>query len=153
MKKQDDSHFYIRANVGRGREVITELEKRGGVNRNFYRGEGDLTTIYYIGKNNLIECTTEDTDIGYVIVNSGWTELKLKEPKKERMYVISVKEGNCKCKTCQLHGKCDDTQERKCELATLLKGDKPLDGKTLAVIEVDPEEIPFHVFEKINEVK
>lgn len=153
MKKQGDSHFYIHASVGRGREVITELEKHGGVNRNCYKGEGDKTMLYYIGRDNTIEWTTEETDIGYVIVNSGWTEIKLKEPKKERMYVISVKEGCSKCNGCQLHGKCNDDMEKKCELAALLKTDKALDGKTLAVVEVDPEEIPFHVFEKISEAK
>lgn len=148
MGKQGDSHFYIRASVGRGRELIIELEKRGGRNLNAYRGEGDKSMIYYIGKDNIIEWTHDDSEIGYIILNSGWTELKLKEPKKERIFIISVKEGNDSCEKCPLYGKCEDPQEWRCELAALLKSDKPLDGKTLEMIEVKPDDIPFHVFEK-----
>lgn len=150
MAKQDDSHFFIRASVGRGRETIIELEKRGGKNINSYKGGGDKTMLYYIGKDNVIQWTTEDTEIGYIITHSGWTEVKLKEPKKERMFLIYVKEGNGKCKHCTQYGKCGDEQEKKCEIASLISFDKPLDGKTLAMVEVDPEDIPFHVFEKIK---
>ena len=147
MEKQGDSHFYIRASVGRGREAIIELEKRGGRNLNAYRGEGDKTTLYYIGRENIIQVTHDFEEIGYILVNSGWTELKLKEPKKERIFIISVKEGNNSCKKCPIYGKCEDPQEWRCELAALLKSDKPLDGKTLEMIEVKPDDIPFHVFE------
>jgi hypothetical protein len=66
------------------------------------------------------------------------------------MFVISVKEGNDSCNKCPLYHKCDDKQENKCELAALLKTDTSLDGKTLAVMEVDPEEIPFHVYDKLH---
>jgi hypothetical protein len=151
LGKQGDSHFYIRASVGRGREVIIELEKRGGRNLNAYRGEGDKTTLYYIGRENIIQVTHDFEEIGYVLVNSGWTELKLKEPKRERLFVISVKEGNDHCKKCHLYGKCDDTQEKKCEIASLLKTDKELDGKTLAIKEIDPEDVPYHVYEEIKQ--
>ena len=148
MEGQDDSFCYIRASAGRGRETITELERRGGKNLNAYMGEGDKTMIYYIGKDNVIEWTNDDSEIGYIILNSGWTELKLKEPKKERIFIISVKEGNDSCEKCPLYGKCEDPQEWRCELAALLKSDKPLDGKTLEIIEVKPDDIPFHVFGK-----
>jgi hypothetical protein len=153
LAKQGETHFYIRADVGRGRDVITELEKRGGKNLNLYKGNGDNSTIYYIDRNGTIQLTHEDEELGYVLVNGGWTEVKLKQPKKERMFVISVREGNDHCKKCHLYEKCDDAQEKKCELASLLKIDKQLDGKTLSVIEVDPDDIPFHVITLIKEQK
>lgn len=153
LERNTDFLCYIRGSIGRGREVIAELEKRGGRNVYDYGGNGDRATIYYINKDGFISTTTEDTEIGYLIVNSGWKELKLKEPKKERVYIISVKEGNDNCKKCPILEKCEDGQEWKCELAALLKTDKSLDGKTLTVVEMDPNEIPESIHTKINTAK
>lgn len=145
MKKLNKPNYYIRPVIGRGPEVISELAKHGGKNLNCYRGEGDSSIIYYIGKDNVIQLTNESEEVGYILANGGGTELKLKTPKKEHFFLISVKEGNNHCKKCHMNSQCNDKQERNCELAELLQSEKTFNGKSLKVTELSPDDIPYEI--------
>lgn len=143
------SKCYIRSSVGRGFDVIKELEKRGGRNVNCYKGDGGKYFIYYINQKGEIAWTTEDTEIGYILLNSGWTEIKLKQPKKTRRFVITVTEGRARCGSCPMAKECDETQKTKCvlakELSELFNIDRNLDGRTAEIKEVEypPDNYPF----------
>lgn len=132
--------YYIRACVGRGGDVINELVKRGAVNTHAYGGEGDGTMIYYINNKNEIALTNENEEIGYILLNSGWTELKLRKPRKTRKFMVTVTEGRTRCSTCPLLKTCDDEQVTKCslskEISDLFEIDRSLDGRTIEIEEI-----------------
>ena len=131
---------YMHGYVGRDKDIEKVFKKLGVKNPMAYHFS-DPATLYYVNQNNEIAITSKDTDIYYVITTSSdWTEMKLKEPKKTRRFVVTVREGSSSCDGCALVGKCTDIQKSKCELArqlnNILDGTE-LSGKVLEVIEVD----------------
>jgi hypothetical protein len=143
------SKCYIKSHIGREYDVIKELEKRGGKNVYHFKGGGGPNFIYYINHKGEIAWTTEETEIGYILLNSGWTEIKLKQPKKTRRFVITVTEGRARCGSCPMAKECDETQKTKCvlakELSELFNVDRNLDGRTAKIKEVEypPDNYPF----------
>ena len=67
---------YIRGVPDRGEDVISELEKLGGVNKKELSGADD-DCVYYIGpKDNIILLASEES-INYYIIIDSWVEIKL----------------------------------------------------------------------------
>lgn len=139
MKKEAEEapKFYIRGAVGRGAEVIHELECRGGKNTYNYHA-GSPHEILYIDKNGVIQFTDIESDLAYVLQTSGWTEIKLKKPKKVRTFIITVTEGKTVCKGCEFAKSCDEERMNKCDLAISL-GElmgEPMNGRKLTITEL-----------------
>ena len=131
---------YTHGAVGRGKEVEKLFKKLGVKNPLDYKF-GDPWLIYYVNQNNEIAFTEPGSDIYYVITTSNdWTEMKLKQPKKERKFLITVKEGSSSCDGCSIYGKCTDTQKAKCQIAASLS--KLMDDNEFTGKVMDIEELP-----------
>ena len=140
-------HYYIKGKIGRGDEVISKLVEHGGENVKHYRGEGGENYLYYIDKDNHIECTEADSNLGYILLNSGWTELTVKQRKKNRYFLIKVEEGQPDCqRDCS---KCNKEQMDKCRFADALHqmagGKRKLNGAAVSYKELEFLDIPYGI--------
>ena len=138
MRKGAESRFryYIRGTVGRGKEAIHELECRGGKNVNNLQGNSP-NEFLYIDREGVIQYTDIDSDLAYVLQTSGWTELKLKNPKRVRQFLITVTEGKTVCNGCEFSRTCNEERMNKCDLAISL-GEltgEPMNGRKLTIQE------------------
>lgn len=140
MKKTEEGapKYYIKGAVGRGVEVIHELECRGGKNPYNYHA-GNPNEILYIDKNSIIQFTDIDSDLAYVLQTSDWTEIKLKKKaKKVRQFLITVTEGKTICNGCEFSKTCDEEKMNKCDLAISLgelMGEQ-MNGRKLTIKEI-----------------
>ena len=142
-----NKHYYIRGEIGRGNEVIEKLVEHGGENVKQYRGEGGHNTLYYIDKDGHIEQTEADSKLGYILLNSGWTELAIKQTKRNRYFLFKVGEGQPDCKNdCS---KCNKEQMGKCRFADALQemvgGKRKLNGSTVSYKELEFIDIPYGI--------
>lgn len=131
---------YIHGRVGREKD-IEKLFESVGVKNTFNYKFGNPAEIYFVDKNGNISIAEPDSDLHYVIENSGdWRELKLKEPKKERKFIVTVREGSSSCDGCSVYNKCSDEQRSKCQLAKHLNDifqGSEMTGKCLDIVEID----------------
>lgn len=139
MRKREEGapKYYIKGSVGRGAEVVHELECRGGRNPNNYQGNSP-NELLYIDKNGIIQYTDIDSDLAYVLQTSGWNELKLKKAKKVRNFLITVTEGKTVCNGCEFSKCCNEDRMNKCDLAISL-GElmgEPMNGRKLTIREI-----------------
>lgn len=130
---------YAHGAICRGKE-IENLFKQVGISNPLEYKFGDPSTIYFVNKKGEICIANYDSDLYYVIESSDdWQELKLKQPKKERKFLITVKEGSSSCDGCSILNKCTENQKAKCQIARGLKtliGDNDFTGLALEVEEI-----------------
>lgn len=120
-KKRDfPPKVYVHGAIGKGKEIGELFEEYGAKNPYYYKF-CDPYAIYYINKNNEIKFTTPESDIYYVITNSNWKELKPKQPKRIRTYILTVKEGASTCNGCEFYNNCPSDQKSKCEAGKQLQ--------------------------------
>ena len=124
---------YAYGRVVGGRDVMNALIEHGGKNVHGYGGN-DPGAMYYINDNEEIVSVLKDSNIGYILRNSGWDELKIKERKRTRKFMLTLKEGNNEFQSNEIN------EKQKRELADLLRGllneEKAFDGNTLEIIEM-----------------
>ena len=100
--------------------------------------------IYYIDGQNNIKSTDINSDLAYILRNSDWNELKVKEQKKNRYFLIRVMEGVPECdQRCE---KCQSVH--KCSLAGALKetvGGRKMNGQDLKIKELGRFDIPYYL--------
>jgi len=105
---------YTHGAIGRSAD-IAELFKPYSPSNPYNYQFGDPSSIYYIDKHNVIKHVTPESDLYDIITNSDWTELKIKQSKRTRKYIITVKEGSPSCDGCEFGLKCSNEQRLKCE--------------------------------------
>ena len=131
---------YIHGAIGRQRE-IDNLFKTLNANNPVEYKFNDPSFIYFINKENNISIAEKGSDLYDIIENSNeWKELKLKHPKKERKFIVTVRDGSNSCDGCEVYGKCTEQQKTKCQLARLLGSlmeGVEVSGKKLEVSEVE----------------
>ena len=142
---------YIHGTVSRPKDIERLFEKLGVANPLEYKF-GDPWLIYYVNQNNEIAFTEPGTDLYYAITNSSdWTEMKLKQPKKERKFIVTVREGSSSCDGCSVYNKCSEEQKTKCQLAKylndILQGSE-MSGKCLDIVELDNNFKPVSPYTK-----
>lgn len=130
---------YIHGAVCRGQDIERLFEKVGVRNPLEYKF-GDPADIYFVNQKGEIAVAEYGSDLHYVIESSvDWKELKLRQPKKERQFLITIKEGSSSCNGCSVLNKCTETQKAKCQIAKGLKtviGDNDFTGLALDVEEI-----------------
>ena len=131
---------YAHGAICRSKDIEKLFEKVGVKNPLEYKF-GNPREIYYVNQKGQISIAEPDSDLYYVIETSDdWKELKLKQPKKERKFLITVKEGSSSCDGCAALNKCTESQKAKCQLVKHLNDifqDKEMCGKCLEIVEVD----------------
>lgn len=139
MRFDKPPKVYIHGIIGRQHDIEALFSKLGVENPMEYKfGTPDM--IYYVNKDNLIMTASIDSDLYYVITNSNdWKELKIRPPRKERNFIVTVMEGSNTCDGCEAYNKCTELQKSKCrfakELNNLTNGNI-LSGKGLSIKEV-----------------
>lgn len=135
MSDTNIAKVYVRGSVSRHNELVGLLKQFGA--KDFYGCRcGDPNSLYYINERGEIDYALEGSKEYYILLNSGWEELKLKEPRKTRYFLVTVKEGEKECSTCTLKNNCNNELKTKCDLCDLLptlSGCKSLDGSTATV--------------------
>ena len=129
---------YTHGAIGQS-EQIALLFKKLNVNNPLEYRFNDPWVIYYVDRHNNISVTEPNTDLYHFISTSGeWKELKLRVVKRERKFLVTLKEGCGSCDGCQVLNKCSETQKKKCQLAALLSDltDSELTGKVLNIEEI-----------------
>lgn len=130
---------YIHGAIGRAKDIERLFEQVGVKNTLEYKF-GNPDEIYFANKHWEISIAEHGSDLYYVIESSDdWKELKLKQPKKERKFLLTVKEGSSSCNGCPVFNKCTELQKNKCQIAKGLKtiiGDSDFTGKALEIKEV-----------------
>ena len=130
---------YIHGAINRAKDIEKLFEQVGVRNTLEYKF-GNPDDIYFANKNGEISIAEYGSDLFYVIESSDdWKELRLKVPKKERQFLLTVKEGSSSCDGCPVYKKCTDSQKAKCQIARGLKtliGDSDFTGKILDIKEV-----------------
>ena len=131
---------YIHGAVCRGQEIEKLFEQVGVKNPLGYKFNNPAE-IYFVDKKGQIAVAEPDSDLYFVIESSDdWKELKLKQPKKERKFLITVKEGSSSCDGCAALNRCTEKQKAKCQLVRHLNNlfeDKEMSGKNLDIVELD----------------
>jgi hypothetical protein len=131
---------YAYGSIGRSNDIKKMFEKVGAKNPLEYKF-GNPGEIYFVNKNGEISIAKHDSELFYVIESSNdWVELKLRQPKKERKFVITIKEGSSSCNGCPIFNKCSEGQKAKCQIAKGLKTliGEDFTGKLLDIKEVKP---------------
>lgn len=130
---------YIHGAIGRQKD-IEKLFNQVGISNPLELKFGDPYTIYFVNQKGEISMTVPGTDLYYVIENSSdWVELKLKQPRKERKFLITIKEGSSSCNGCPVLNKCTEKQQAQCQIAKSLEmliDDSSFSGKSLKIEEV-----------------
>ena len=112
---ETEQQIYIFGNNNRGSEVIKELEKLGGINKNDYKGNSSHS-IYFIDHNNEIATESKDTELAKVIIKY-YNEIKLGPIKKKYDFKpydkILVRDSDDEVWGCDFfsHYEDDSTQE------------------------------------------
>ena len=144
MSDTNIAKVYVRGSVSRHNELVGLLKQFGA--KDFYGCRcGDPNSLYYINERGEIDYALEGSKEYYILLNSGWEELKLKEPRKTRYFLVTVKEGEKECSTCTLKNNCNDELKTKCDLCDLLptlSGCKSLDGSTATVTDFTDNQRP-----------
>ena len=142
---------YIHGAVGRQKD-IEKLFNQVGISNPLELKFGDPYTIYFVNQKGEISMTVHGTDLYYVIENSSdWVELKLKQPKKEHKFLITVKEGSSSCDGCAALNRCTEKQKAKCQIAKSLEiliDDSSFIGKNLDIVELDTRFGPVTPYSK-----
>lgn len=128
--------------------MIQELEKRGGINLNNLQAN-NTNQLYYIGPGNAILSADIDSEAGFILQNSGWQEIRLKEPRKDRYFLIRIPEGVPECDK-----NCDKCQHKhKCELGQALHsvmGGRKVNGPDLKIKELSHSDLPYYWSQAIS---
>lgn len=135
MSNTNVAKVYVRGSVCRHNELVGLLKQFGAKNC-FGCRCGDPSSLYFINEQGEIDYALEGSKEYFILLNSDWKELKLKEPRKTRYFLVTVKEGENDCSDCNLKDHCDDKLKSKCNLCNLLSslsGCKNLDGSTAVV--------------------
>lgn len=130
---------YIHGAVCRAKDIEKLFDKVGAKNPLEYKF-GDPADIYFVNQKGEIAVAEYGSDLHYVIETSDdWHELKLRQPKKERKFLITIKEGSSSCDGCSILNKCTETQKAKCQIAKGLKTlipDSDFTGKSIEIEEM-----------------
>lgn len=127
---------YIRGSVTRHNEITSLLRQLGATNYIEYKCS-DPNSLYFINEKNEIDFVTEGSTGYHILINSGWEELKLREPKKNRIFMVKVTEGEQECENCTIKSYCSDERKRKCNFSKTFSdfiGTK-LNGSSIEVID------------------
>lgn len=142
---------YAYGAVGRGKD-IEKLFEQVGIKNTLGHKFGNSSEIYFVDQKGQISIAEVGSDLYYIIESSDdWKELKLKQPKKERKFLITVKEGSSSCDGCAALNKCTEIQKAKCQLVRHLNNlfeDKEMSGKCLDIVEVDTSVEPITPYTK-----
>ena len=88
---------YIKGNDSRGNEIISELEKLGGINKNLYTGFGN-SIFYYIDENNIIEYSK--VRMLDQLIEEFFEEIYLPINFKEQFFTFKTAKEINKCEGC-----------------------------------------------------
>lgn len=142
---------YIHGAVCRGQDIERLFEKVGVRNPLEYKF-GNPADIYFVNQKGEIAVAEYGSDLHYVIETSDdWHELKLKQPKKEHKFLITVKEGSSSCDGCAALNRCTEKQKAKCQIAKSLEmliDDSNFSGKNLDIVELDTRFEPVTPYSK-----
>ena len=139
-----NNKIYIRGSVTRGREITDIFTNQFKCNNPMEYRCGDADGVYFINHKNELDYAGVGSPLYHVLVNSDWKELKLREPRKTRKYILTVQEGETDCNTCQFAEYCGDERKSKCRVSEALSSFNgiKLDGSTMSITDFTDSKTP-----------
>ncbi len=132
----DTVKLYVRGSICQSSEIIRMFRKLGANNIMNYNC-ADPKCLYFINNKNEIDFFLEGSSGYHILINSDWEEVKPRETKKTRKFLISVKEGTQDCDNCSIKNYCGDKHKATCEITKSISNfsSLELDGSTANIID------------------